>query len=152
MELRLNRVRSVALMAGVATAFALIGIAVAPHSSGNLPSPELPLPGTCADLARDVDPAKVPVDTDYDPETDIVYAHHAGRTYALRSGDPACTALGPARALRAHALEAHRQNMEVACAGVSKNLASGRTQLRGRTFDRAAAEEFIARDCGAARP
>jgi hypothetical protein len=152
MEARLNRVRNFTLLAGVAVAFGLVGIAVAPHSSGNLPSPEMPLPGTCADLARDVDPAKVPIDSGYDPETDIVYAHFEGRTYVLRSDDPSCSALAPARSVRAHAIEVHHQNMEVACASVRRELASGQTRYRGRPFNRQSAQEFIVRDCGAARP
>jgi hypothetical protein len=145
MELRMNRVKGAALLGGVAVTFALIGIAVAPHSSGGEQAPGID--GACAEFAKEVDPLKVPVDTGYDPETDVVYAHHAGRTYVFRPNDPSCDALPVTRALRAHALEAHRQNMRAACEAVSKDVADGRSEAHGQAFDREAAKRFVASRC-----
>jgi len=144
-ELRLNRVKGAVLLGGVAITFALIGIAVAPHSSGGEQAPGLD--GTCVDLAKTVDPSKVPVDTGYDPETGIVYAYHAGRTYVLRPDDPSCDTLPAPKSLRTHALDAHRENMRVACDEIAKDIASGRSQAHGRAFDREAAKRFVAAGC-----
>jgi hypothetical protein len=152
MDLPMKRIRGFALLAGVAIAFALIGIAVAPRSSGSLPSPELQPPGACTDLAREVDPTKVPVDSVYDPENDVVYAYYAGQTYVLRPDDPACTALAPARSVRAHAIDVHRQNMEVACDEIKRAVVAGPPVVRGRPIHKDAAQSFLTSRCGAARP
>jgi hypothetical protein len=145
MELRLNRVKGAVLLGTVAIAFALIGIAVAPHSSGGEEAPGLD--AGCVELAKTVDPMKAPVDTGYDPESGIVYAYYAGRTFVLAPDDASCDSIPAARSLRAHALEAHRDNMRVACERVSADVAAGRAQAHGAPFDREAAKRFIAGEC-----
>lgn len=151
MELRIKRSRVMIGLAGVALAFAIVGIAVAPHSTSGEVAPN-PAPGTCADLARDVDPSRSPVDSGYDPERDVVYAHHGGRTYVMRPNDPLCRALTRARAVIDDAMATARENTDAACKAMRDIVSSGRSEHRGRSVDRAAAERFISRRCAAGRP
>lgn len=127
---------------GVALAFAAQAIGSSP------PEPEGA--GTCLEFAQDVDPKQVPVDSGYDPERDVVYAHHGGRTYVLRPSDPTCRALTSVRAVMDDAVATDRENETRSCREVSDALTAGRTQVRGRGFDREAAQRYLAERCGSA--
>lgn len=152
MELRANRTRLIVGLASVAVAFVMIGIAVAPRSQSEIVEPAAAPPGNCFDLARDVDPAKERVDTEYDPERDVVIAEHRGKTYEMRPNDPACRSLGPARAVIDGMMSAHRENMAVACKDMRDLVASTRTEIRGRRVNKDAARTFISKHCAAGRP
>lgn len=147
MELRINRTRVLVGLASLAVSLVLVAIAIAPRSHGELiePAPE-PI-GNCFDLARAVDPSKERVDTEYDPERDVVIAEHRGRRYEMRPNDPACRALAPARAAIDGMMNAHGENMGIACKAMRDLVASGRTELRGRSVDRGSARAFIAKRC-----
>jgi hypothetical protein len=148
--MRWKRIRLLVAIAGAGGAFALIGVAVAPHSRSNIaPSSNANAnTRTCVDLARDVDPKKVPVDSGYDPEQDLVTASFAGRTYVMRPNDQVCLALAGPRAIIEDALNASRENTSVACAQVSEALKEKRTKFRGRRFDEGGARRFLDRRCG----
>lgn len=135
---------------GIGCVVAVIGaaVALAAPSIGSAP-PDQAAPGTCVDFARDADPKKVPVDSGYDPEKDLVYAHHAGRAYVLRPDDPACRSLSGPRAVIDDSVQADRENEAVTCRDVADAVAEGRTEVRGRPFDRVAAQRYIER-CGSA--
>ena len=153
MQLRLDRTRALLALAGVGLSFVLIAIVLAPRSKGGPLAPSSPPPpGSCADLARDVDPSKVPVDSGYDPEKDVVYAHHAGRTYVMKPNDPVCRALNSARAVIDDTMNANRENVAVACKVMKDIVANRRTQFRGKAVNQDAAQRFIARRCGAGQP
>jgi hypothetical protein len=137
---------------GVGGAFALIGVAVAPHSrSSNAPASDAST-GTCVDLARDVDPKKAPVDSGYDPEQDVVSAYFAGREYVMRPNDQVCLALAGPRAIIQDALNASKENTTVACGQVAQALKEKRTKFRGRPFDQAGARRFLDRRCAGTKP
>jgi hypothetical protein len=147
-----KRIRLLIAVLGVGGAFALIGVAVAPHSrSVNAPSPDSST-RTCVDLARDVDPKKAPVDSGYDPEQDLVSAYFAGRTYVMSPNDRVCLALAGPRAIIEDAMNTSKENTAVACAQVSKALKEKRTDFRGRRFDQAGARRFLDRRCAGATP
>lgn len=124
-------------------------IALAGPSIGSAP-PGQDTPGTCVDFARDVDPKEVPVDSGYDPEKDLVYAHQAGRTYVLRPNDPACRSLSGPRTVIADAVQTGRENEIVTCRQVADAVSENRTEVRGRRFDRDAAQRYIDERCGSA--
>jgi hypothetical protein len=134
---------------GIGCAAAVIGaaFALAAPSIGSSP-PEPAAPGTCVDFARDVDPKAVPVDSGYDPEKNLVYAHHAGRTYVLRPADPACQTLSSARGVIEDAIGSDRENEKISCRELSDAVAEGRTDMAGRRFDREAAQRYLAQRCG----
>ena len=136
---------------GILCVVALVGVAVAlaAPSIGDAPA-DPAAPGSCFEFSRDVDPKQVPVDSGYDPDKDIVYAHAAGRTYVLRPGDPACRVLSGTRAVIEDAVGTSRENEAVACRQVADSLARGRTEARGRTIDREAARRFLEQRCGRA--
>ncbi len=138
-------------LTGIGCAAAVIGaaFALAGPSIGSTP-PDPTGPGTCADLARDVDPQKVPVDSGYDPEKNLVYAHHAGRTYVLQPDDPTCRALAASRSVIDDAVRTDRENEAITCREMSDAVQQGRTELRGRPFDRDAAQRYLAEKCAAA--
>jgi hypothetical protein len=148
----LNQKRLIIGLASVAAAFAMIGIAVAPRSQSSLIEPAPAPPGSCFDLAREVDPGNERVDTEYDPERDVVIAEHRGKTYEMHPNDPACRALGPARSVIDGMMSAHAENMAVACKDMRDLVGSTKTELRGRRVNKDAARGFIAKRCGATRP
>ena len=153
MQLRLDRTRALAALAALGVSFVLVAIIVAPRSRGASVPPAAPAsPGTCADLAREVDPAKVPVDSGYDVEKDLVYAHHAGRTYVLKPDDPVCRSFASVRSVIDHTLAADRENTAVACAVMRDIAGNKRSEFRGKRVDQAAAQRFLARRCGEAQP
>ena len=153
MQLRLDRTRALAALAALGVSFVLVAIIVAPRSRGSSVPREVPAsPGTCADLARDVDPAKVPVDSGYDVEKDLVYANHAGRTYVLKPNDPVCRSFGSVRALIDHTLAADKENRAVACDVMRDIVGKKRTEFRGRAVNQAAAQRFLARRCAETQP
>lgn len=135
-------------LAGIGCAAAIVGaaFALAGPSIGSTP-PDPATPGTCADLARDVDPQKVPVDSGYDPEKNLVYAHHSGRTYVLQPDDPECRALAASRSVIDDAVRTDRENEAMSCREMADAVAQGRAEMRGRTFDRDAAERYLAERC-----
>ena len=147
-----KRIRLAVVIVAAGGAFAMIGVAVAPQSRSN----DAPAPSattrTCVDLARDVDPRKVPVDSGYDPEQDLVSASFAGRTYVMRPNDEICLALAGPRAIIQDAMNASRENTAVACAQVSEAVREKRTTFRGRRFDASGAQRFLERRCGATKP
>lgn len=136
-------------LVGIGCVAAVIGaaIALASPSTGSAP-PEPTAPGTCVDFARDVDPKAVPVDSGYDPEKNLVYAHHAGRTYVLRPTDPICQTLSTARGFIEDAIGPSRENEDITCRELSDALARGRTDMAGRRFDRAAGQRYLDERCG----
>jgi hypothetical protein len=138
-------------LVGIGCVVAVIGaaVALAGPSIGSAP-PDQAAPGTCVDFARDVDPKVVPVDSGYDPEKDLVYAHHAGRTYVLHPNDPACRALVGPRTIIDDAVQADRENEIVSCREVAASVSENRTEVRGRRFDRDAAQRYIDERCGSA--
>ncbi len=149
MHLRLDRTRVLVALAALGVSFVLVAIIVAPRSPGSSLPPSPPAsPGTCADLAREADPAKVAVDSGYDAEKDLVYAHVAGRTYVLKPDDPVCRSFGSVRSVIDHTLSVDRENKSVACAVARDLVAKKRTQFRGKAVDQGAAQRFIARRCG----
>ena len=153
MQLRLDRTRTLAALAALGVSFVLVAVIVAPRSRGSsIPPAPPPPPGTCADLARDVDPATEGVDSGYDVEKDLVYAHHAGRTYVLDPSDAGCRALPRARSVIDHSLQADRENTAVACTVMRGLVAKGSKEFRGKGVDRNAAERFLARRCSGSRP
>jgi hypothetical protein len=153
MQLRLDRTRALAGLAALGVTFVLVAIIVAPRSRGASVPPVSPAsPGTCADLARDVDPATTAVDSGYDVEKNLVYAHHAGRTYVLKPDDPVCRGLARSRDVIDHTLAVDRENTAVACAVMRDIVGKKRTQFRGRAVNQAAAQRFLARRCGGAQP
>ncbi|MGH2726884.1 MAG: hypothetical protein ACRDKS_07885 [Actinomycetota bacterium] len=135
-------------LAGIGCAAAVIGaaFALAGPSIGSTP-PDQTAPGTCVDLARDVDPQAVPVDSGYDPEKNVVYAHYAGRTYVLQPDDPTCRALAASRSVIEDAVRTDRENEAMSCREMGDAVAQGRTEVRGRAFDRAAAQRYLAERC-----
>lgn len=143
----MNRTRALVGLASVAVAFTFVAIAIAPRSHSELIEPAPEPTGNCFDLARAVDPSKERVDTEYDPERNVVIAEYRGRRFAMNPDDPACRALAPARAAIDGMMEAHRENMVLACKAMRDLVASTRTELRGRSIDRAAAGTFIAKQC-----
>jgi len=136
--------------AGGAVAVAGIALAIAGPSIGSGP-PGSGAPGTCLDFAREVDPKVDEVDTGYDPEKDIVYAHEGDRTYWLRPSDPACAAVSSTRAVMDDAVRTGRENEDRGCRDVARSLQEGRSTVRGRPFDRAAAGRYVAERCAGAR-
>lgn len=146
MELKINRSRLVIGLTSIALAFALIGIVVAPRSTSQTVHPA-DSPGTCVDLAREVDPGKVRVDSAYDPERDLVFAEYQGRTYAMRPNDPLCRELRPARAVIDGMMDAHRENMVVACKSMREIVARNEKKFRGRSVNHEAARRFVSRRC-----
>lgn len=150
MELRMNRRRVTIGLASVAVTFVLIAIAIAPRSHSEQIEPAPEPTGNCFDLARAVDPSTERVDTEYDPERDVVTAEYQGRRYEMKPNDPACRALAPARAAIDGMMEAHRENMAVACKAMRDLAASSRTELRGRRVDKDAARKFISKRCSGA--
>ena len=137
--------------AGIGCVVAVVGaaIALAGPSIGDAP-PDQDAPGTCTDFAQEVDPKKVPVDSGYDPEKDLVYAHHAGRTYVLGPSDPACRSLSGPRAVIDDALQTDRENEIVGCREVEAAVSENRTEVRGRRFDQDAARRYMDERCGTA--
>ncbi len=153
MQLRLDRTRALAALAALGVSFVLVAIIVAPRSRGSSVPPEVPAPpGNCADLARDVDPAKVPVDSGYDVEKDLVYAHAGGRTYVLNPDDAACRAFPSVRDVIDHTLAADKENTGVACAVMRDIVKNKRTEFRGKRVDQNAAQRFLARRCAEGQP
>lgn len=138
-------------LVGIGCVVAVIGaaIALAAPSIGSAP-PDQTGGRTCIDFAREVNPKEVPVDSGYDPEQDLVYAHYAGRTYVLPPNDPACRSLSGPRAVIDDAVQADRENEAVTCRDVAEAVAEGRTEVRGRPFDRAAAQRYVDDRCGSA--
>ena len=136
---------------GIGCVVAVVGVAVAlaAPSIGSAP-PDQDTPGTCFDFAGDVDPKKVPVDSGYDPEKDLVYAHHADRTYVLGPSDPACGSLSGPRAVIDDAVQADRENEIVTCGEVAAAVSEKRTEVRGRRFDQDAAKRYMDERCGRA--
>lgn len=153
MQLRLDRTRALVALAALGVSFVLVAIIVAPRSRGSsLPAAPPASPGTCADLARDVDPAEEPVDSGYDAEKNLVYAHHAGRTYVLTPEDPVCRSFPSVRNVIDHAMNVNKENTAVACAVMKDIVANKRSQFRGKRVDQAAANRFLARRCGGGQP
>lgn len=138
-------------LVGIGCVVAVMGaaIALAAPSIGIAP-PDQTAAGTCIDFARDVDPKEVPVDSGYDPEKDLVYAHYAGRTYVLPPNDPACRSLSGPRAVIDDTVQADRENETVTCRNIAEAVAEGGTEVRGRQFDRAAAQRYVDERCGSA--
>ena len=136
-------------LVGIGCVVAVVGaaVALAAPSIGSAP-PDQDAPGTCVDFARDVDPKEVPVDSGYDPEKHLVYAHHAGRTYVLGPSDPACRSLSGPRAVIDDAVQADRENEVVTCREVASAVAEGDTEVRGRRFDQSAARRYMDERCG----
>jgi hypothetical protein len=139
---RLNKLAIV----GCAVAVVVVALALAGPSIGSAPQ-EDGSTGTCADFARDVNPKEVEVESGYDAENEVVYAHTAGRTYRLVPQDPECQTLSGVRAVMDDAIATSRENDDVTCRAVSDAIAQNRTAVRGRGFDRAAAERFVAERC-----
>lgn len=139
---------------GIAGAVAAIAVAIviAPASVGRAPAPQARGTGSCVELAADVDPKQVPVDSGYDPELDLVYAHANGRTYSMRPNDPRCRALASVRAVIDDAMTAHAENTQVACRVMADIVAERRTEVRGHRVNQAAAQRFLARRCGTTSP
>lgn len=135
------------VFAGLLAVILAAAIALVPGWLGRVRASASAARGSCQDLAVQVDPKKVPVDTGYDVEADVVYVHWGDRTYAMRPGDQACRAFPAVRALIDDTMSSHRQNMEIACNEVSKAVAQGRKEFHGRAMDRAAAEHFLSRRC-----
>jgi hypothetical protein len=146
-ELRINRTRALIGLASLAITFVFIAISVAPRSHGELIEPAPEPTGNCFDLARTVDPSKERVDTEYDPERDVVIAEYRGRRYEMSPNDPACRALAPARAAIDGMMSANRENMAVACSAMRDLAFSTRTEMRGRRVNKDAARKFIAKHC-----
>ena len=148
MQLRIDRTRTLVALAALGVSFVLVAIIVAPRSRGSSVPPAAPAaPGTCAELARDVDPAKEAVDSGYDAEKDLVYAHHEGRTYVLKPDDPGCRSFASVRSVIDHTLQADRENNAVACKVMRDIVGNKRTQFRGKAVDQNAAQRFLARRC-----
>src|SRR6266542_1058136 len=128
MQLRLDRSRALVGFAVLGISVVIVAIVVAPRSRGSsLPPAPAPTEGTCTDLAREVDPSKVPVDSGYDPEKNLVYAHVNGRTYVMGPEDPVCRSLTAARTVIDHTMEANTENMAAACgAGPARPAARAR--------------------------
>ncbi|MGH2793982.1 MAG: hypothetical protein ACRDKG_06720 [Actinomycetota bacterium] len=141
-----SRIRKLSAFGG-AVAVAGLALALAGPSIGSAP-PDDGSSLSCVDFARDVDPKQVEVDTGYDAENDVVYAHTDGRTYVLRPSDPACRSLTGVRAVMDDAVQTDRDNEVVGCRDVEDTIREGRTEVRGRTFDREAAERFVTERCG----
>ena len=141
-----SRIRKLSIVGG-AVAVAGLALALAGPSIGSAPSDD-GAPLSCIDFARDVDPKQVEVDSGYDAENDVVYAHTDGRTYVLRPSDPACRSLTGARAVMDDAVQTNRENEAVGCREVQESIRDGRTEVRGKTFDREAAERFLNERCG----
>ena len=136
--------------AGGAVAVAGLALALAGQSIGSGPADDAG-PGTCAEFARDVDPQTEEVDTGYDSEKDVVYAHADDRTYVLRPSDPGCSALSNSRRVMDDAVRTGRENEDRGCREIARSLQEERTQVRGRPFDRGAAGRYVADRCGGAR-
>ena len=136
--------------AGGAVAVAGLALALAGQSIGSGPSDGAG-PRTCTEFARDVDPETDEVDTGYDSEKGIVYAHADDRTYILRPSDPGCSGLPDARRVMDDAVRTGRENEDRGCREIARSLQEGRTQVRGRPFDRGAAGRYVAERCGGAR-
>jgi hypothetical protein len=138
-------------LVGIGCVVAVIGaaVALAAPSIGDAP-PAQDAPGTCLDFARDVNPKEVPVDSGYDPEKDLVYAHHAGRTYVLGPSDPACRSLSGPRAVIDDAVQTDRENEIVTCREIAASVSENRTEVRGRRFDQEAARRYMGERCGSA--
>ncbi len=136
---------------GIGCVVAVVGVAVAlaAPSIGSTP-PDQEAPGKCFDFAVDLDPKKVPVDSGYDPEKDLVYAHHAGRTYVLGPSDPACRSLSGPRAVIDDAVRTDRENEIVTCREIAAAVSENRKEVRGRRFDENAARRYLDERCGAA--
>lgn len=132
--------------AGTVSAAIATAIALAPASLGRAPS-SAPPTGTCTELAASVDPQDVPIDTGYDPERGLVFAHSGGRTFVMRPDDPVCRAITSVRALLDDTMQVHRQNSIEACRAMSEVLRRGDSEVRGRRVDRAAAQRFIDTSC-----
>ena len=141
------RIRKFAI-GGAAVAVIGVALALAGPSIGSAPPDDGSI-GTCADFARDVDPKEVPVDTGYDAENDVVFAHTAGRTYRLVPDDPTCRALTGVRAVMDDAVATGRENEAVTCRAVSDAIAQDRSAVHGRSFDRSAAQRYVTERCGA---
>ena len=153
MQLRLDRTRALVGFAVLGISVVIVAIVVAPRSRGSsLPPAPAPTEGTCTDLAREVDPSKVPVDSGYDPEKNLVYAHVNGRTYVMGPEDPVCRSLTAARTVIDHTMEANTENMAVACNTMRGIVANKRTEFRGHAVDLAAAQRFISRRCATSKP
>ena len=136
--------------AGSAVAVAGLALALAGQSIGSRP-PDDGGPGTCVEFARDVDPETDEVDTGYDSEKNVVYAHEDDRTYVLRPSDPGCASLTNARRVMDDAVRTGRENEERGCREIARSLQEGRAKVRGRAFDRGAAGRYVAERCGGAR-
>ena len=138
-------------LAGIGCAAAVAGaaFALAGPSIGS-PPPDPTTPGTCADLARDVDPQKVPVDSVYDPERNLVYAYEGGRAYVLQPEDPTCKALAASRSVIDDAVRTDLENESMSCREVADAVVQGRNEVRGRAFDRDAAQRYLAERCASA--
>lgn len=153
MELKMDRRRLLVGLTGVAVAFALVGIVVAPRSKSETVEPQPDgSSGTCMDLARTVDPGKVRVDTAYDPELDLVFAEYQGRSYAMRPNDPVCRRLKPARDVIDGMMSAHRENMVVACKAMRGIVGRNEKEFRGRRVNQEAARRFITKRCDPRHP
>ncbi|MEX2555938.1 MAG: hypothetical protein WEB06_09920 [Actinomycetota bacterium] len=136
--------------AGCALAVVGVAIALASPSIGDAP-PASDTPGSCVDFARDVNPKEVAVDSGYDPEKDLVYAHQGSRTYVLRPSDPACRTLsGPSDVIE-DAVRTDQENVAVMCRQLSEAVADGRSEVGGRAFDREAASRYVEQRCGGAK-
>ena len=140
-----SKIRKLSAVGG-AVAVAGLALALAGPSIGSAP-PDDGSPLSCVDFARDVDPKQVEVDSGYDAENGVVYAHTDGRTYVLRPSDLACRSFTGARAVMDDAVQTDRENEQVGCREVADSLREDRTEVRGRTFDRAAAERFLSERC-----
>jgi hypothetical protein len=153
MQLRLDRTRALVGFAVLGISIVLVAIVVAPRSRGSsLPPAQAPSEGTCTDLAREVDPAQVPVDSGYDPEKDLIYAHYNGRTYVMKPDDPVCRSFASTRALIDDTMNANKENVAVACNTMKDLVANKRTEFRGHAVDLAAAQRFITRRCATSQP
>lgn len=140
-----SRIRKL-VATGCAVTIVGVALALAAPSIGSAPPAPL-APATCIEFARDVDPMAVPVDSGYDPEKNLVYAHHGGRTYVLRPADPICRALSGARSVIDDAVRTDRDNTAVTCREVSGAVAQGRSEMSGRRFDRDAARRYLTEAC-----
>jgi hypothetical protein len=140
--------RFVRAFLGLGSIAAAVGaaVALAPASLGRVPV-EPVRNGTCTELAAVVDPKQVPVDTGYDPERNLIYAHQAGRTYAMSPDDPVCRALTGVKALIDDEMQAHRQNMTTACEQMVPVARGTQSELHGRQVDRTAAKRFFDDEC-----
>lgn len=144
----------VLILTGTALVVVARGMGAGPEASAYPPGVATSPLGVAADCATvPLPPPGEEVNTVLDVEHRVLQysflnpSSGEDTTVTISYADPTCTAAPELRQLIAHVLSNEAKVRADTCATVREILASGVTQIRGRTIDRVAAARLLATEC-----